>query len=136
MGDLQIAQTFVTFTTQECVPSTQIILPVFSEFLGTDFRFTDNLEVVMKKKQQQAISFLLAATLSSSLIASSTQTAQAVGASNDGSGKTVTDIPKPADPKGDVFKGEEWYDQRGTFEVNREDAHTSAIRNFLRKTMM
>ena len=79
----------------------------------------------MKKKQQQAVSFLLAAVLGSSLLASGVQTAQALDASNDGSGKTVTDIPKPADPNGSTFKGEEWYDQRSVFEVNREDAHTS-----------
>ena len=83
------------------------------------------LEVIMKKKQQQAVSFLLAATLGSSLLAGGVQTAQALDASNDGSGKTVTDIPKPADPNGSIFKGEEWYDQRSVFEVNREDAHTS-----------
>ncbi len=47
-------------------------------------------------------------------------------ANNDGSGNiTGNDKPVGADPKGDVFKGEEWYDQRGTYEVNREEAHTS-----------
>ena len=46
-------------------------------------------------------------------------------AGNDGSMQTVTDIPAPADPNGAVFEGEEWFDQRDVFQVNREAAHTS-----------
>lgn len=45
---------------------------------------------------------------------------------NDGSGNIVgNDKPIRSDPKGEIFKGEEWYDQRATYKVNREDAHTS-----------
>ncbi|MBS5317400.1 MAG: DUF4981 domain-containing protein [Clostridiales bacterium] len=45
---------------------------------------------------------------------------------NDGSGNIVgSDKPIGSDPKGDIFEGEEWYDQRATYEVNREEAHTS-----------
>lgn len=45
---------------------------------------------------------------------------------NDGSGNIVSkEKPVGEDPNGSKFKGEEWYDQRATYQVNREDAHTS-----------
>ena len=65
---------------------------------------------------------LLAATLSVSLLSGCFIT---TALADDGSSQTVTDLPAPADPNGSKFAGEEWYDQRGVFQVNREDAHTS-----------
>ena len=50
--------------------------------------------------------------------------------SGDGSGSSgeSTAIKEAGpDPNASVFAGEEWFDQRGTFEVNREKAHTSFI---------
>lgn len=44
---------------------------------------------------------------------------------HDGSFTPSTDLPKPADPQGHVFAGEEWYDQPTKYQVNREKAHTS-----------
>ncbi len=80
----------------------------------------------MKNMKLKALSSaILAATLGSSLMVATN--AFALGESNDGSGKTVTDIPKAADKNGSVFKGEEWYDQRGIFQVNRIKAHTSFL---------
>lgn len=51
------------------------------------------------------------------------QTAQAA----DGSGGNTEEgnIGRKANPAASIFEGEEWYDQRDIFQVNREDAHTS-----------
>lgn len=57
-----------------------------------------------------------------------TNAAAANVSSNDGSGSTGDSVSvKDAgpDPNASVFAGEEWFDQRDVFEVNREDAHTS-----------
>lgn len=52
----------------------------------------------------------------------------AAGGDGSGSSGTSTSIKEAGpDPDGAVFAGEEWYDQRGTFQVNREKAHTSFI---------
>lgn len=48
--------------------------------------------------------------------------------SNDGSGSNGVSVSvKEAgpDPNASVFAGEEWFDQRSVYEVNREEAHTS-----------
>lgn len=66
---------------------------------------------------------LLATVLSISMIGGCLATS--ASADGDGSSQTVTDLAAPADPNGSKFAGEEWYDQRGVFQVNREDAHTS-----------
>lgn len=50
-------------------------------------------------------------------------------------GMVVTGIPlsggglnvKAQDANIEKFKGEEWFDQNGTFQVNREDAHASFV---------
>lgn len=63
----------------------------------------------MKKRKP-----LLAAALAAGLVVSAVP-----AAANDGQGVTNNDA--------DIFKGEEWFDQNGKFEVNREDAHTSFI---------
>lgn len=76
-----------------------------------------------KSKLSALSSALLATTLGLPLMVSSNAFAAAPG--NDGSGKTITDIPKAADPNGSVFQGEEWYDQSEVFQVNRIKAHTS-----------
>lgn len=39
----------------------------------------------------------------------------------------ITMEAQAANYNGDVFKGEEWFDQNDVFQVNREDAHTSFI---------
>lgn len=44
---------------------------------------------------------------------------------HDGSLRVSTDLPKARDPKADVFKGEEWFDQSTAYAVNREKAHAS-----------
>lgn len=44
---------------------------------------------------------------------------------HDGSLRVSTDLPKARDPKADVFKGEEWFDQPTVYAVNREKAHSS-----------
>lgn len=65
--------------------------------------------------------------------AAESQAGSAVGGadgSGDGSGSSgeSTAIKEAGpDPNASVFAGEEWFDQRGTFEVNREKAHTSFI---------
>ncbi|MEG1297233.1 MAG: glycoside hydrolase family 2 TIM barrel-domain containing protein [Niameybacter sp.] len=65
----------------------------------------------------------LGAVLTGSMIVSTV-----VYGANDGSGNiTASDKPVGPDVKGEVFKGEEWYDQRATYEVNREDEHTSFL---------
>lgn len=49
---------------------------------------------------------------------------------NDGSGssgQSASVKEADADPNAAVFAGEEWFDQRSKFAVNREDAHTSFI---------
>lgn len=76
----------------------------------------------MEKKNQLPKRFL-ATTLGASMLAGGLSFP--AFAANDGSNQTVTDLPAPADPDGSKFKGEEWYDQRGTYQVNRQDAHTS-----------
>ena len=42
---------------------------------------------------------------------------------NDGSGQNVAD-DTVQEEEAPAFPGEEWYDQRDVFQVNREDAHT------------
>ena len=88
----------------------------------------------MKINAKKAVALGLALSMSLSLIGCNTaesgsgseaQPTADPSAGNDGSGQVVTDIPMPADPNGTVFAGEEWYDQRDVFQVNREEAHTS-----------
>lgn len=47
----------------------------------------------------------------------------------DGSGETADDGNKGREknPAAVIFEGEEWYDQKGVYQVNREAAHTSFI---------
>lgn len=68
---------------------------------------------------------LMAAILTTSMI-SQTNTAFATALTNDGSGQIKVENEKN-NKIAPTFKGEEWYDQRTTFKVNREDAHTSFI---------
>ena len=77
----------------------------------------------MSKERHALPRRLLAATLSISMLGGCFVTTAL--ADGDGSSQTVTDLAAPADPNGSKFAGEEWYDQRGVFQVNREDAHTS-----------
>lgn len=81
----------------------------------------------MKRRKQQALSVLMALAFGVSFLGNekSSKVALAVDSNNDGSGKVVTEIPKPADPKGNVFAGEAWYDQTDVYGINREEAHTS-----------
>lgn len=66
---------------------------------------------------------ILGAVLTGSMIMSTV-----VYGANDGSGNiTGSDKPVGPDIRGEVFKGEEWYDQRATYEVNREGEHTSFL---------
>ncbi len=81
----------------------------------------------MKRNQKKAIALALVCSMSLPLFgcAQKEDNTANLSAGNDGSGQVVTDIPMPADPNGSVFEGEEWYDQRSIFQVNREEAHTS-----------
>lgn len=77
----------------------------------------------MRRNRHALPKRLLATMLSVSMLGGCLATTAL--ADGDGSSQTVTDLAAPADPNGAKFAGEEWYDQRGVFEVNREDAHTS-----------
>lgn len=59
----------------------------------------------MKRRKQQALSVLMALAFGVSFLGNekSSKVALAVDSNNDGSGKVVTEIPKPADPKGNVL---------------------------------
>lgn len=87
----------------------------------------------MKKLKKKGISMALAVTLTSSVFTGLTGnivTAQDINVnSSDGSGKAASsETPKKDNQNNlDIFKGEEWYDQRGIYQVNREDAHTSFV---------
>lgn len=79
----------------------------------------------MKKFYKKGIGVALAVTM-----ASSSMVAYAAEATKDGSGAaglSAEAAPEEKEVDGSQFAGEEWYDQRATFQVNREDAHTSFV---------
>ena len=76
----------------------------------------------MKAIYKKGIGVVLAATMATT----GGITAFASEATKDGSGAAgISGEAAVADVDGSQFEGEEWYDQRDVFRVNREDAHTS-----------
>ena len=79
----------------------------------------------MKKLYKKGLGVALAVTMASSSLA-----VYAAEATKDGSGAaglSTEAAPEETVVDGSQFAGEEWYDQRATFQVNREDAHTSFV---------
>lgn len=75
----------------------------------------------MKKFCKKGIGVVLAATMASGGMA-----AYAAEATKDGSGAAGISAESALEEvDGSQFEGEEWYDQRTAFQVNREKAHTS-----------
>ena len=75
----------------------------------------------MKKFCKKGIGVVLAATMASGGMA-----AYAAEATKDGSGAAGISAESALEAvDGSQFEGEEWYDQRTAFQVNREKAHTS-----------
>lgn len=94
------------------------------------------MKKLVKKSMGLALAMTMAASSFSALaeeagteaVTEETTEAAAAEATKDGSGgaaDTVSEAAKEITVDGTQFAGEEWYDQRGTFQVNREDAHTS-----------
>ena len=93
----------------------------------------------MKKFYKKGIGVALAVTMASSGVVAYAAEATKDGsgaagvateATKDGSGATGVsegEAPEEKEVDGSQFAGEEWYDQRATFQVNREDAHTSFV---------
>mgnify|MGYP000063791274 FL=1 len=75
----------------------------------------------MKKFCKKGIGVVLAATMATGGMA-----VYASEATKDGSGAAgISGEAALEEVDGSQFAGEEWYDQRATFQVNREKAHTS-----------
>ena len=93
----------------------------------------------MKKFYKKGIGVALAVTMASSGVVAYAAEATKDGsgaagvateATKDGSGAAGVsegEAPENKEVDGSQFAGEEWYDQRATFQVNREDAHTSFV---------
>lgn len=74
-------------------------------------------------KRKKLADRILVSVLAASMLLSNGVTVLASEASNDGSGQNVGD-DMTQEQEAPAFPGEEWYDQRAVFQVNREDAHT------------
>ena len=77
----------------------------------------------MKRKRLVA---QLTASVLATLMAAPSYTAFADVATNDGSGQIKVEDTEN-NKVAPAFPGEEWYDQRDVYQINREDAHTSFI---------
>lgn len=55
------------------------------------------------------------------------ETVPEAAAEKDGSGNYDSTAYGTPNPDAEVFRGEEWFDQRATYQVNREKAHTSFV---------
>lgn len=66
---------------------------------------------------------ILVSVLAVSMLMGNGAVTLAAEASNDGSGQNAGD-DMVQEQEAPAFPGEEWYDQRAVFQVNREDAHT------------
>lgn len=76
----------------------------------------------MKTIYKRGIGVVLAATM----VTTGGMTAFASEATKDGSGAAgISEEVATAEVDGSQFEGEEWYDKRDIFQVNREEAHTS-----------
>lgn len=75
-------------------------------------------------KRRQLMNQAVVSTLAAIMAATGSGSVLAAEATKDGSSQEVTDTVDQAE-EAPAFPGEEWYDQRDVFQVNREDAHTS-----------
>lgn len=74
-------------------------------------------------KSKKLADRIVVSVLAASMVMSGSMAALGTEASNDGSGQNAGDDMTQTQ-EAPAFPGEEWYDQRDVYQVNREDAHT------------